>query len=447
MTELHSRCEITVSPQDSDHPSHALLDAIAYAEPGTRILVKPGLYKGNIKLEKEIEIVGIGSPTDIIIESVDEPVFTISSSHTRLSGLTISVSYNETAAEENTCSIEVSGGETSVEHCVIRGNGDVTLGITGSETRSKIKSCEIQGGQVGAVMVCERAAAVLEDCDISRSRRGCVCVERAQIEMIDSKIHGCKDALVFEDGSGKFQDCGIFDLNSCGARIHGESDPVFHRCRIHHCAISGVDVLTGAYVVFNDCVISNTGNVGVRTMICARTRLIGCDIAESTGRGLHTAIGSEVTLEDCSVHNNHGEGMFLDGQSHANVVRSEFNKNDDTGIRIGTQASISIQASNIRQNGGAGIRIEKDSTGDIARCWIKDNRCVGIEVQRGGRATLGKCDLTENQNGSWKRSGWFPRGRIRIVGTSVRHDRRLLSRAASSGDLWEDSANESDKEY
>ena len=48
-----------------------ITEAIEAADPGDRILVRPGLYHEGLVIEKPLEIIGVGDPGDVVVEAKD----------------------------------------------------------------------------------------------------------------------------------------------------------------------------------------------------------------------------------------------------------------------------------------------------------------------------------------------------------------------------------------
>ncbi|HQG29747.1 MAG TPA: hypothetical protein PLY73_14435, partial [Candidatus Ozemobacteraceae bacterium] len=65
-----------------------LAEAVAAAEPGQKIRVKPGTYKGSCIVDKNVTILGEGNRASVVLESGSGPVLTLSGNAT-VSGLTI----------------------------------------------------------------------------------------------------------------------------------------------------------------------------------------------------------------------------------------------------------------------------------------------------------------------------------------------------------------------
>src|SRR5690242_18982982 len=64
-------------------------DAVRRAAPGTRILVRPGVYEEGLVLEKPLEIIGDGPRDEIVLTSYDAHCVSMRTTHAVVRGLTL----------------------------------------------------------------------------------------------------------------------------------------------------------------------------------------------------------------------------------------------------------------------------------------------------------------------------------------------------------------------
>ncbi|NET54452.1 MAG: hypothetical protein F6K09_39455 [Merismopedia sp. SIO2A8] len=64
-------------------------EAIKNAQPGTKILVQPGIYRESIVIDKPLEILGDGQVSDIVIESTNSNCILMQAEYSIVRGLTL----------------------------------------------------------------------------------------------------------------------------------------------------------------------------------------------------------------------------------------------------------------------------------------------------------------------------------------------------------------------
>src|SRR6185503_10984288 len=63
--------------------------AIENARPGTQILVKPGLYKESLIIDRPVTITGDGPAEEVIVESAGSPCLVTRAAQIKIQGLTL----------------------------------------------------------------------------------------------------------------------------------------------------------------------------------------------------------------------------------------------------------------------------------------------------------------------------------------------------------------------
>ncbi|MGC1376670.1 MAG: TIR domain-containing protein, partial [Anaerolineales bacterium] len=80
---------LVVDPMPRRGDYTRIMDAVNAAEPGTRILIRPGLYKEAIVLEKALELIGDGERSEIIVETFGANVLAFKAEFGRVANLTL----------------------------------------------------------------------------------------------------------------------------------------------------------------------------------------------------------------------------------------------------------------------------------------------------------------------------------------------------------------------
>ncbi|WP_417914997.1 right-handed parallel beta-helix repeat-containing protein [Candidatus Electronema sp. JM] len=184
--------------------------AIKAVEPGTRILVRPGLYKEGIVIDKPVEIIGDGERSEIVIEAYGKEAIVCLADMGRVANLTL-----RQLDGENDCLV-IGGGKFTLEDCDVSSQGSSNCvaieRCIGSHSLSHpdayIRRCCIHGGKIG-VFVRLSSKGTLEDNSIfANTLAGVAIVITYNVIMRRNKIYqnsGC-GIWIFADGGGIFED-------------------------------------------------------------------------------------------------------------------------------------------------------------------------------------------------------------------------------------------------
>ena len=160
-----------------------ITEALEAAEPGTQILVRPGLYREGIVIKKPVEIIGDGDRDKIVVEASNKDVILFNADDGRIANLTL----------------RQSGG-------------------------GKCNGVDISKGRLE-----------LEDCDISSQSLACVAIHgRANPILRRNRIHdGKSDGVeVYSGGQGTLEENEIFANAGSGMSISEGGNPTLRRNHI-----------------------------------------------------------------------------------------------------------------------------------------------------------------------------------------------------------------------
>ncbi len=101
-----------------------LTEAVEKANPGDRILIRPGFYQEGIFIDKPLEIIGDGNRDDIVIQAKDTFTVKFGTTMGRLSNLSLS----NTGDGLYSC-IDIAQGRLEVEDCDITSDGRTCIYI------------------------------------------------------------------------------------------------------------------------------------------------------------------------------------------------------------------------------------------------------------------------------------------------------------------------------
>jgi parallel beta-helix repeat protein len=138
-----------------------LTEAIKVARAGTRLLVRPGLYKEGIVIDKPVEIIGDGELGDVVIEASVEDTVLFRASMGRIANLTL----RQTGDGERYC-VDIAQGRLDLEECDITSHGLACVAIHGGADPRVRRNRIHDGRRGGGIFVYEESRGTLEDNEI-----------------------------------------------------------------------------------------------------------------------------------------------------------------------------------------------------------------------------------------------------------------------------------------
>lgn len=241
--------------------------AIGAASPGDRILVRPGLYRESLIMDKPLEIIGDGPRSGIEIwGDPDAAVLDCTAATGRVAGLLL----RQTAGKpppgvyytQLTIGVNISGGRLEVEGCDIWSDADCCVYIHGG-SEPVLRRNSIHDARRFCVYVYERSGGILEDNLIFGARHDCVVVADwstpvlRRNEIRDSRSNG---VLVHSNGGGTFEENAITGNALAGMQVDASASPTVRGNRITGNHWHGVKVRKGGGGVFEDNDLTGNGH-------------------------------------------------------------------------------------------------------------------------------------------------------------------------------------------
>ena len=158
-----------------------------------------GHYRESISLAAvDVDIIGIGERTNILIESVSKPVL----SFRAIKGVVRNLTLRQTGGGCE-CSIDISAGSLLLENCDISGQSDAVVRIHNAGTRAQLKGNIIHDCTGAGVVVCASAAPLISNNDIcAHQLDGLVISTGAAPSVLGNRIYNCKTTGILANSAG-----------------------------------------------------------------------------------------------------------------------------------------------------------------------------------------------------------------------------------------------------
>lgn len=286
-------------------------EAIKAAKPGDRILVRPGLYRESLVVDKPLEIIGDGPIEDIEIRASDVGVLEFRASIGRVVNLTLR-----------------QVGERSQGVAIVQGRLD------------------------------------LEGCDICSKSGSCVYIEDgADPRLRRNTIHDGLDygVFVYDGGLGTLEDNEITGNGGSGVGIADGGSPVLRRNRIHDNTENGVQIMNGGLGSLEDNEITGNGVSGVEIMDGSSPVLHRNQIHDNKYTGVYVHDRGLGTMQDNDITGNSTVGLHIASGSNPTARGNRITMNAYQGVWV--------------NDGGMGVVEDNDLTGNRKGAWLIDEDC------------------------------------------------------------------------
>jgi parallel beta-helix repeat protein len=227
-----------------------VVEAIAAARPGDRILVRPGLYEGGLVVDKPLEILGDGQVSEIEIRARGADALLFKASIGRVANLTL----RQAGGLGIWYGADITQGRLDLEGCDISSQNGAGVGIHGGAD-PRLRRNQIHDGEQSGVFVYDDGRGTLEDNDISGNAHAGVTIRTGGDPTLRrNQIHDGKQCgvFVYEDGRGTLEDNDISGNKLTGVEIRSGGNPTLRRNRIHRNGYEAVYIHKGGRGTLED---------------------------------------------------------------------------------------------------------------------------------------------------------------------------------------------------
>ena len=367
--------------------------ALAEAQPGDRILVRPGIYRESIILDKPVELVGDGDAVDIVIQGEGSDTVTCTASAGRIANLTI---LQLGSSDSQAHGLVVRAGAPVIEHCVISSQSLSCVCLVG-QSKPVIRHNRIVRGASFGIAASGETRALIEDNEIAECKNVLVTIgEQAKPTLRRNTIREGMNFGVAIDGHAAplLEDNEISHNDNCGVLISGASTPTLRANRVHSNRNFGVSVEPGTAPLLQGNEVAANANCGVFIRQDSRATLRSNRIRDNRNFGVSITGPSRTLLEDNELERNLNAEILIDGGANPTIRGNRVSDASNYAICVAGDSTGLIEGNEIRGSLTAAIALREGAAPIVRANRLMDGKTFGIAVSEGAAGLIEDNEVT-----------------------------------------------------
>ncbi|MER7673326.1 right-handed parallel beta-helix repeat-containing protein [Kitasatospora sp. NPDC096128] len=394
-----------------------LTEALAAAEPGDTVTVRPGTFRENLLLDKPVTIVPAQGPGTVRIEPASGVAITVTAAATvrdlvveggdssapavLVTGAQATPAFSGCRIETRSATgVEISGGaRPTLRGCVVANPGGLGLRLRGEGTAAAFEDCEVAAAGQAGLAVLGGATAALDRCRIHHASGAGVLLSDpgSAAELTGCEIYEIRGSGVQAEAQagGRLVDCDIHRVTGNGLTLDGEAELVLTGCRVHDLPENGADLRGRAKLTLSNSTVRDFGR-GALSVWDQGTEAVAesCRIHGSSGEypALWVSDGARLTLTDCSLYDLPDALFVLDRDSAAVARGCSFSRIRSSAVSVSGGATVELASCRV-QEAGTGLWFRDHGSGGLLTdCEISDV-ATGVIVTKGADPVLRECTV------------------------------------------------------
>jgi parallel beta-helix repeat protein len=373
--------ELVVDP--SDPAAFAEIDdAVAAAEDGDTVTVRPGTYRRPVVVDRAITIRGDGPREAIVLEPIGGDALGIAVSGATIQGLTVRPSRAGNDGADHSA-LAVHDVAVTVEDCELTSHLGATAWVGGPVGHAVVRNCSLVGGAQNGVWVAEEGRAELIGCRVAG--------------------HRWPVAVAGPHAVLAVRDCEVVDNLDGGIASLGQATLVVERTTVARNAGTGITLGDPAPASrVEDCTVEGNAEAGILVGGGRGAAITGNRVRDNAV-GIVVVGGATPRVERNELAGN-GTGIGVRGEgSDPLVVGNTIAGGRQGGVVVDEAATGRFDGNTVSGSIGAGVWVDDHGTAPrftgnhVSTCGL-----VGVLVTDGGGGEFASNDLRGNAAGSWK---------------------------------------------
>ncbi|WP_354639029.1 right-handed parallel beta-helix repeat-containing protein [Kitasatospora camelliae] len=391
-----------------------LHEALAAAEPGDTLTLRPGTFREPVLLDKAVTLVPADGPGTVRLDPPAGTALTVTAAAT-VHGLVVEGSDTAvpavlltgpgTTAELADCrvqtraavGVEVTGGARAVlRGCTVGNPAGLGLRVRG-EAEARLRDCELTAAGQAGLAVLGGATAHLEDCRLHHaSGAGLLLADQGSTaELTGCELYEIKGTGVQAEARavGRLTDCTVHRVTGNGLTLDTEAELTLTGCRVHDLPENAADLRGRSRLVLRDSTLHDFGR-GALSVWDNGTEVTATASRIHSATGEYPAAwvsdGARLALTDCALHDLPDALFVLDHGSAVTAEDCSFADIRSSAVSVSGGATADLTDCRIQQTGTGLWFRDHGSGGVLTRCEISDVS-TGVIVTKGADPVLREC--------------------------------------------------------
>jgi hypothetical protein len=298
--------------------------AIANAEPGSRIYIRPGTYQEGIIITKPLELIGDGPTAEIIVESIGLQCLQMKTDYARVRGLTL----RERAGP---IAVDIAQGRLIMEDCDISSDTPLCVVVQNSETRPMFYRCKIHDVPGIGILFYKWSQGTVDSCEVCHNDlAGIKIAQNSNPHIRQTSVHhnGYAGIHISDSGRGLIDTCEITENELDAIEITNEANPCIRNCTLR-------DQVNGG---------------GISIYANGRGIIEGCKIMSDTNAGIHISQFGNPYFRRCMVRTTKQHLLVVKDQGRGTFERCQFSSTVEQPFMLECEENLIIRQCTICNN-------------------------------------------------------------------------------------------------
>lgn len=395
-------------------------EALAAAEAGDTVTVRPGTFRENLLLDKAVTLVPAEGPGTVRIEAPSGVPLTLTAAATvrdlviegnDSSAPAVLVTGPQATPALSGCRVDTrsatgvevaDGARPTLRGCVVSNPAGLGLRLRGPGTAAAFEDCEVAAAGQAGLAVLGGATAALARCRLHHAAGAGVLLTDpgSAAELTGCEIYEIRGSGVQAEAQagGHLTDCEIHRVTGNGITLDTEAELTLTGCRVHDLPENGADLRGRARLILSNSTVRDFGRGALSVWDLGTTaEAAGCEIHGSNGDypALWVSDGARLTLADCSLYDLPDALFVLDRESNATARDCSFSRIRSSAVSVSGGATVALTGCKVREAGTGLWFRDHGSGGLLTGCEISEV-ATGVIVTKGADPVLRECTVRES---------------------------------------------------
>jgi nitrous oxidase accessory protein NosD len=376
--------------------------AVAAAPEGATILVRAGLYREIVTIEKDITLIGDGVVSRVTIECAAGGCLRILASRANIRNFNIRAKLNFFArllgSKQRPAAVLFVNNRSIMEECDVSSDGGPGIIVGGNEAAPELRNVRVHDCKLNGIVFTKGSKGVVANSDIYRNKWAGIRSEFGSSPIIyRSRIHeGEMDGiLVDSQGAATVEECEIFTNKYSGVHVREGSSVSVSRSKSFGNDRSGIFVHDRSFGKAEACELYENKCGGISITDESDAQILDTRVHHEKTAGVAIGSNSTATVERATIYDN-AVGLFVESGAKPIIRKSIFRSHAYSAIEVTEGGDCLIEESRIYEGRSSGIYFYKGGTGRVQDCALFGNANSNIVIATGSNAQITKSKLSES---------------------------------------------------